>query len=154
MRPRTAGSSWECTRGGASSLKQTIGFTDLMDVYRKACHPENDAAKHPRVCAAGEDPTFNNCHIEDMSCSDQLLRRTIQGAPVVEVTVPRSGLPIYWRDGESSFKDPTLPSAVFYETGGFYDGAVRIWGADSDQRDLVTTLGNEHAVGDGTTPTP
>src|SRR5688572_25242207 len=70
----------------------------------------------------------------------------------VEVTAPRAGLPIYWRDGESSFKDPTLPSAVFYETGGFYDGAVRIWGIDSDQARDVVDFGNAHAVSDGSTP--
>jgi len=58
-----------------------------------------------------------------------------------------------WRDAASSLKDPALPTAVFYETGGFYDGAVRIWGEDiGSPARVVATLGDLHAVSDGSDP--
>ena len=67
------------------------------------------------------------------------------------VTTRFPGRPIFWRDA------PTTKAGYpegFYDAGGFYDGAVRIWGADSNEEVRVRLLGNEHAVGDGTTPTP
>ena len=57
-----------------------------------------------------------------------------------------------WRDAASSLKDPALPTAVFYETGGFYDGAVRIWGIAGSEVQNLRDFGNAHAVSDGTTP--
>src|SRR6188768_1408562 len=60
------------------------------------------------------------------------------------------GRPIFWRDA------PTTKAGYpegFYDAGGFYDGAVRIWGDGPDSPAVtVRLLGNEHAVSDGSGP--
>jgi len=65
------------------------------------------------------------------------------------VTTRFPGRPIFWRDA------PTTKAGYpegFYDAGGFYDGAVRIWGELSDQATLALTLGDLHAVSDGSAP--
>jgi len=143
-------------------LKQTIGFTGLMDVYRMACHPENVAENPPCLKAGQVDPSTglvlsvdqnpfaNECYAPGMDCGDTMSVNVTddQGATSAK-SFP--GRPIFWRDA------PTTKAGYpegFYDAGGFYDGAVRIWGADSNEEVRVRLLGNEHAVGDGTTPTP
>jgi len=59
------------------------------------------------------------------------------------------GRPIFWRDA------PTTKAGSpegFYDAGGFYDGAVRIWGELSGEVNDIKVFGNAHAVSDGTTP--
>jgi len=59
------------------------------------------------------------------------------------------GRPIFWRDAPPT--KAGYPEG-FYEAGGFYDGAVRIWGELSDQAIRVQFLGDQHAVSDGVAP--
>ena len=80
-------------------------------------------------------------------CDDPLVFQTVLETGGVGRT-NRWGRPIFWRDAP-----PKEPEEAF-EEGGFYDGAVRIWGADSDEGRLARQLGNAHAVSDGTTPSP
>ena len=141
-------------------LKQTIGFTGLMDVYRKACHPENVAENPPCLKAGQVDPSTglvlsidqnpfaNQCYDPSMDCGDTISVNVPNAMGAIE-TKNFSGRPIFWRDA------PTTKAGYpegFYDTGGFYDGAVRIWGADSDQATLALTLGDLHAVSDGSAP--
>jgi hypothetical protein len=65
------------------------------------------------------------------------------------VTSRFSGRPIFWRDAPTTKEGY---QAGFYDAGGFYDGAVRIWGIAASEVQNLKDFGNAHAVSDGTTP--
>ena len=157
----TAGRTIKCSHGGAPLI------------YRHACHPEN--APGTSIClkegdidpttgaplAADQQPYGDSCYIPDLMCDDSIVFRTVLDDGTVG-RKGRGGRPIFWRDALQTppepSTDPNVPTPAppfpldSFEEGGFYDGAVRIWGPLSDQASDVMDFGNAHAVSDGSAP--
>jgi hypothetical protein len=146
LRPDTGGQRKNiegCARGvgrlSDDGQVETIGFNDLMNIYRRACHPEN-VDTNP-ICTEEQEVVFDSCYIPDLNCGDSIAVERKETSPGQIVTYSSNGRPTYWRD----FHDGSR-----FSQGGFYDGAVRIWGEDLGSPALdVGTLGDEHAVSDG-----
>src|SRR5690606_33521351 len=135
-----------------AEVNQSIPFGDIMDVYRRACQPENQETNESGVLLSvctGSEQAADGCFDEDLTCSGRTGFDFVRREGGMTATSSVFGRPVYWRDRPTPI-DPesTWTEVPPYDRGGFLDGAIRRFGPLSDEVQLVEVLGLEHAVAD------